>query len=125
MRPAADPDKLNGVAGADVATVLPLNRLEPAAIDAVTDTSFQAVYEPGLETVLILVKAPVSAPDPKSTENFAVPTSDVLFTKPTTLPPTKVAWPDDGIADAGVSIPNRTVTPGAEIVSAAQPPNAT
>ena len=41
MLPAADPDKLMAVPGAEAAAVVPLNVFEPAAIFALTVTSFQ------------------------------------------------------------------------------------
>ena len=70
MLPVADPDRLMGVPGADAAIAVPLNLFEPVAILAESETSFQAVPF----NVCILVKPPVTAPDPKFAEIEELPT---------------------------------------------------
>ncbi len=73
MRPVADPDKLIKPPGVEAAAVLPLNLFVPAAMFAVTDTSFQGCD--CVSTVCIFVKLPVIAADPKFTEIEALPTA--------------------------------------------------
>ena len=71
MNPVAEPDKLMAVPGEEVAAVLPLNLLLPAAMLAVRETSFH-VWLPG---ICILVKFPVTWPEPKFTEKEALPST--------------------------------------------------
>ena len=114
MCPVAEPDRMYGddETGAEVTAVLPVNRFDPAAMLALTETSFHGAPSTGPSACecLIPVNAPVSLPLAKSAEKFASPPKDASVTRPLTgaktqpfARPANDAWPVAGIAGGGVS----------------------
>src|SRR5258708_2577414 len=121
MWPVADAFKLKVLCGAEVTAVVPLNLFVPAAMLAVTDTSFQGETVVDLppaswippSAYAIFVKPPPILPDAKSAENAARPSNpfvDRMWPSTekkalATAVPENVACAVVGMEAAGVSYP--------------------